>query len=175
MSEDDTTTAPTPSANRVESLLGGLKARRQEIVESATIDLPVPRWKDPAIVVRYKPVDHGLIRRAQNLVDKAPKNEKASLEVDVNADVLIAGCVGVFALIDDDETEYSLRPGDPHGDHTRFDPHLAENLGLSDGANARATVRALYMFDGDLIAAAGAVIEFSGYKEAEADERLKGE
>lgn len=170
MTDENTTTTEAPDAL---SVLGSLKARREQIIASATLDLPVARWTDPKVFVRYKPIDHAIIRRVQTAVEKAPKAEKAKVEVDGNCDVLIRACVGVFARIDGSDREYSLRPGDPEGELTTFDPDLCENLGVD--ATARSAVKGLYMFDGDIISAAGAVADFSGYKVTEADDSLRGE
>lgn len=165
---DHTTTNPA-------SILGGMAHRREEIIQASTKDLPVPRWTDPEVFVRFRPVDHGLIRKGQVAVDKATDRDKAKREVEVNSDVLVAGCVGVYALIDG--TEYSLRPDDFEGEMTRFDADLAANLGLDnpETATARQVVKGLYMFDGDILSTAGAVIRFSGYVEKEATERVSGE
>jgi hypothetical protein len=155
------------------SVLGHLKERREQIKQSATTDLPVERWTDPEIFVRFKPVDHGIIRAGGNRVESAQPKDKARIEVEVNSDVLIRGCVGVFARING--KEYSLRPGDPRGDWTKFDADLAENLGLNEDSTAREVVKALYIFDGDIMSTAAKVAEFSGYRDKIADEEVSGE
>lgn len=165
---DDTTT----SGGEGVSVLGNLKARREAIIENAHKDLPVPRWRDPEIFVRFRPVDHSVIRKGQVAVEKALDRDKARREVEVNSDLLIAACVGVYAVIDG--VEYSLRPGDPEGELTTFDDDLAENLGL-EGSTARAVVKGLYIFDGDILRTAGEVIDFSGYTRERANERVAGE
>lgn len=154
------------------SVLGNLKERRQKVVEAQVLSLPVPRWTDPNIVVKYKPVDHEVIRQAQQRVEAAPANKKASVEVDANADVLIRGCLGVVGVVDGEE--YSLREGDPNGEPTLFDADLANSLGLGK-STARQVVRALFIAEGDIISAAGKLGQWSGYREAEADESLSGE
>ncbi len=155
------------------SVLGNLKERRAQVLEEQVLDLPVPRWTNPTIVVRYRPVEHTLIRRAQSSVDKAPKRQKSEMEVDVNADILIRGCKEVVAVVDGEE--YSLREGEPEGDPTAFDADLAKALGLDTRATARQVVRSLFLTDGDILSAATSVITFSGYKETEADEAVSGE
>jgi hypothetical protein len=163
-------TAAMPAPDRL-SILGHLKERREEVKTAATIDLQVERWSDPELFVRFKPVDHAIIRSGGRKVEVAPDKAKSQVEVDINADVLIAGCVGVFARVDGEE--FSLRPGDPRGPWTKFDPDLAENLGCEH--SARKVVKALYIFDGDIITTAGKVAEFSGYREKYADEEVAGE
>ena len=159
------------------SIILSLKERREQVLKEQVLRLPVPRWNNPTIVVLYIPVDHGFIRNSQKRIEKAPKDRQSEVEMEVNSDILIRGCVGVVAVIDG--VDYSLRPGDPHGEPTMFDADLAENLGL-DGAGgrpptARAVLRHLFIADGDVLSAASEVIKFSGYREAEADEQILGE
>lgn len=159
------------------SILSSLKERRQQVLAQQVLSLPVPRWEDPVIVVKYKPVEHGFIRAGQERVKKAGNEKKAEVEVDANADMLIRGCLGVVAVVDG--TEYSLRLGDEQGDPTRFDQDLAENLGVEGAggkpATARAVVRSLFLTDGDILSAANELMKFSGYRETEADTAVVGE
>jgi hypothetical protein len=170
-----TPAVPATAAARL-SRLGDLKERRQTILEQAVLDRKVPRWNDPEIWVRYKPIDHSIIRAGYSRIESAPPAKKGEVEVNSNADLLIRACVGVYAkLPEDTEGEYSLRPGDPEGVPTRFDPDLATNLGLSDKSTAREVVRKLFITEGDIIAHAKAVAEFSGYTEDETDTDFLGE
>lgn len=155
------------------SFLGNLAERREEIIQGEQLVLPVPRWEDPEVLVKYKPIDHGHIRAAQTRVEKAPKAKKFQVEVEGNIDLLIRGCLAVVAKLDGEE--YSLRPDDPEGDPTVFDSDLAENLGLPEQATARSVVRALFITEGDILSHAKSLVEFSGYRETEADERIAGE
>lgn len=159
------------------SFLSSLKERREEVLAEQVLRLPVPRWNDPVIIVKYKPVPHGFIRAGQQRVEKASARQKSEIEVDANADILINGCVGVMAVVDG--REYSLRPDDPNGDLTLFDEDLAENLGVEGVGGrpptARSVVRALFLTDGDILSAAGEIVKFSGYRETEADSDLSGE
>lgn len=155
------------------SVLGSLQARREEIRKADFLTLPVPRWRDPEVYVRYAPVDHAYIRRVQTAVEKAPKKLQAEAEVNANCDILIRGCQAVFARLDGQE--YSLKPNEPNGELTVFDGDLAQNLGLHEGATAREIVKSLFFTDGDIISAGAALGEFSGYRETAADEGLAGE
>lgn len=165
--------AQRPAEDRALSLLGRIQARRDEILAGEHLDLAVPRWTDPEIIVRYHPVDHRVIRRAQGAIEKAPKDRRAAVEVDANADILINGCSAVLARLDG--KDYSLRLNDPGGEPTTFDADLAANLGLDSGATARAVVRALFITEGDMFSAAVKLGQWSGYVEAEADEAVEGE
>lgn len=160
-----------PADSDALSVLGQLKERREEIKKSSTIHLPVPRWEDPKIVVQYRPVDHKVFRRVNRVIELAPEGKKSEVEVQQNSDVLAEAVVGVYAVIGG--KKYSLREGDPTGEPTKFDEDLANNLGCNN--SARAVVKALYIFDGDIISTAGKIAEFSGYKEQEADEEVLGE
>ncbi len=155
------------------SILASLKERRQQVLEEQVLTLPVPRWSNPELVVRYKPVEHHFIRAAQDRLAKAPKDKRYELEVDGNADILIRGCLAVVAVIDG--VEYSLHPDDPNGEPTVFDADLASSLGLEDRATARQVVRALFLTQGDILSAAQSLVQWSGYKETEADATLQGE
>lgn len=152
-------------------MLGSLKARRAEVLTNSTIDLRVPRWDNPEMFVRFKPVSHALLKKATRVGLNAAERKRDEAEVEANCDVLIDGCVGVFARLDG--KDYSLRPGDEDGEPTLFDEDLAENLGC--GKTARAVVRALYITDGDIISTASRISEFSGYKDAETMDALTGE
>lgn len=156
-----------------ESFLSNLKQRREAIAQGEQLVLPVPRWNDPEILVKYRPIDHSVIRSAQSRVEKAPKAKRWAAEVDGNADLLIRGCKEIVAVVDG--REYSLRPGDPEGDPTAFDEDLAENLGLTEGATARQVVKALFITEGDILSHGKSLVEFSGYRETEADEGIAGE
>jgi hypothetical protein len=155
------------------SILGSLRERRAQILEEQILPLAVPRWDDPKIVVKYKPVDHAIIRGIERQVDAAPKKDRAKVELNGNCDVLIRACTAVVAVLDDEE--YSLRLNDPHGEPTIFDRDLGANLGLEPHATAREIVKALYITDGDILAAASAIGEFSGYRNQEADDGVSGE
>lgn len=159
------------------SILDNLKERRQQVLTEQVLDLPVPRWDNPTIVVKYKPVEHGYIRRAQDAVKKAPKAKQYEVEVDGNCDILIRGCVGIVGVVDGQE--YSLRVGDHTGEPTVFDKDLAEALGITTNTGktvtAREVVRGLFFTEGDILSASQSVVEFSGYRETEADAAVTGE
>lgn len=153
------------------SVLGQLKAKRENVVSNNHIDMPVPRWDSPVIVVRYGPLDHNEFKRAGRQVDRAADNKKAEVEVNVNCDLLARAVQGVYGIVGGQK--YSLRPGDHNGDWTKFDDDLAKNLGC--GNTAREIIKSLYITEGDILSTAGKLAEFSGYKEQEADDSIAGE
>jgi hypothetical protein len=153
------------------SVLGNLKSRREDIKQGEHIDLPVPRWDTPRLVVRYGPIDHDSFKRMSGMIDRAPDKVRSKAEVDGNCDILIKACKGVYAVVNGER--YSLRTGDHEGEWTKFDDDLADNLGC--GHSAREVVKALYITDGDILSTASKIAEFSGYREQEADDSIVGE
>jgi hypothetical protein len=151
-------------------LLLQLQQKRQETLQQASLTLPVPRWSDPTILVTYRPLEHEEAVRIGKKVEKI--KDQAARDLAGASDQLIAACLRVEAVIDGER--YSLRPGDPEGEPTRFDDDLAENLGVA-GQGARATVRALFITSPDLLAQARHLVEWSGYQESDADEAYLGE
>lgn len=159
------------------SVLGHLRDRREQIAEEQLKVIPVPRWSNPEVFVRYRPVEHDELRKAQRLVERAKQNRSAA-EVNSNADVLIRACVAVFARLEGRDEEMSLRPGDPTGELTTFDRDLAANLlgpEEAENATARQVLRALFFTDGDILSHAEALVNWSGYRTRETDEQLEGE
>jgi hypothetical protein len=149
--------SPTP----LNSLKGALAKRREEIASELFLELEVPRWENPTIVVRYQLVPHEIVSRAQRSLEKA-KGNRGEAELNANKDLLIKACVGIVAK-------------DPSEEWTGFgDEDLAESLGVT-AANARAVCGALFYSDGDIFSHTQAVIEFCGYKNAEIESDIAGE
>jgi hypothetical protein len=169
----------TPEVLKETPLLS-LKKRRQDLVEKLHIDLKVPRWGDdgstPEIFVRYGPVDSSRLEKAVDVRRKINKDEWSIL---ANADILTISCLGVYACLDGNyENKYSLDPAhtehpstDPR-DWTKFDERLRENLGFTPGtAPTSADIcRTLYLTDGDLLAAATELFEWSSISTEKLDE-----
>jgi hypothetical protein len=144
-----------------------LKNRRSQIVESLYLDLRVPRWDEPEIYVRFKPVSTTKLNTA---VEKRRKSKSSDWAVLANADMLIESCIGVYAVIDGDtENKLSLYPNNPNGAWTRFDMKLAESLGI-EADEATDVVNGLYFTEGDLIDAANRLFSWSNVANEEADE-----
>jgi hypothetical protein len=147
--------------------LASLKARRAEILNELYLDIKVPRWDEPEIFVRFKPVSASRLNKVLEKRRKAGGEDWAIL---ANADMMIDSCIGVYAVMGGNRDEkLSLRPGDPKGDWTRFDADLGAALGVEQ-ALATATVRALFLTEGDLIEAANQLFNWSGISGQEADE-----
>ena len=166
---------PAPAA----SPLADLHAKLASIVDELYVDFEVPRWDVPPprgrgmgmkVFVRYGPVSPSHAQRVQEMFQKRKIDD---WEIQTNAQVLADACIGVYAMLPGDETQYSLREGDPLGRWTRFDPDLAAMLGpaLVKGATAVDVVRATYCTDGDVTIAALQLGDWSAQasKDAEAD------
>ena len=146
--------------------LQSIANKRKLLKKNLFIDLQVPRWNDPEIFVRYRPVESTVTEAA---IEKRRESQDAVPEwlLLANADILVLACDGVYACLDGDHTvKYSLRAGDPEGSWTKFDPDLGAALEVPI-PTANDVVRALYLTDGDLIAAANRVVEWSSLKGAE--------
>lgn len=172
--DDGVDTPPLREVTGGMSLLQSLKDRRQTIAKSQVLDLQVPRWANPEIWVSYQAVDFNVVDRARRNADKAKGDKQSDAILMANIDSLIAGCVGVYAILEDDDEHrhFSLRPGDPEGDLTTFDRDLAQNLGLNSEATARQVVRTLFFTDGDILEHAQRLGRWSGYRGETADEEL---
>lgn len=186
---DPETRTVTPTAKRREgqqgerdaapgSPLADLRARYARHLENLHLDMKVPRVDDdggPSIWVRYNPVDPGLVADINASRDERRRKDGHDWWTDANADILISAVVGVYAKdgTGPDAPVYSLRPDDPTGPWTKFDPDLAESLGI-DTTRARDVVKRLYLTKGDLVGAAIRLCEWSGSASVTADEEFLG-
>jgi hypothetical protein len=146
------------------SVLSSLRARRDAAKKGLHLDLAVPRL-DPPVYVRFAPVAQAQIDRAQKRHEKSKDVDKSVI---VNAVLLADACRGVFEIIDGEEVSVDDRDRD--GDWPLFDERLAELLG-ADVTKAADVVRALYLTDGDVIATAEKLAEWSGYSAEDLEER----
>lgn len=190
-SPDSSWDSSTPEEEDRLSLLGDLAARRQQIVADLYLDLPVPRWEDPEVYVRLRPLDIGEIDEVQRAYRKSERAAKRRADpnavLNSNTDLVIRACEGVFAVLDSsalsraiaehgadspeaDSHRYSLNPENPRGEWTKFDPALATNLGLTGKATARQVVLKLFLAEGDIMTAANKLTRWSGIETQQADE-----
>lgn len=147
------------------SPLASLRDRREKAREELHLDLAVPRL-EPPVYVRFAPVEQSQINRINERHRKSKDKDK---DVIINALVLTEACRGVFEVIDGESV--SVNPGGRDGDWPRFDPELADLLGLNpDETKAVDVVRGLYLTDGDIIATASRLAEWSGYSMADLEE-----
>lgn len=144
-----------------------LKNRREQIVNDLFVDIKVPRWEEPEIYVRFKPVSATRLNAA---IDRRRKSKTDDWSLLANADMLVDSCVGVYAVIDGNkDNKMSLRLNDANGPWTKFDPDLAAALGVEASRASDACV-ALYLTEGDLLDTAAKLFKWSGIANDEADE-----
>lgn len=150
------------------SVLTSLRDRRQAALAEAHLDLAVPRL-DPPVYVRFKPIDDSRFNALMKRFEKYKGNDRNVVH---NASILAECCLGVFEVIDGEKV--SIDPADRDGDWPRFDPQLAQLLGQDLEPRAADVVRGLYVTDGDVIATAGKLAEWSGYSLADLEELTAG-
>jgi hypothetical protein len=150
----------------VVSPLISLRERREQIVNDLYIDIKVPRWDDPSIFVRFRPVSAMKLNAA---IERRRKQKGEDWTLLANADVLIDSCIGIYAIFDGEDHKYSLRHNDAQGKWTKFDKDLADSLGV-EAERATDTLRALYLTEGDLIDTANKLFRWSNISGDEADE-----
>lgn len=152
--------------DQVSAPIVSLKDRRKAIVDDLFIDVQVPRWDEPEIFVRFKPISSSKLDAA---VEKRRASKADNWATMANADALVQACIGIYGVFPNDpDKKVSLRPGDPDGEWTKFDPDLAEALGVP-APTAADTVLALYLTEGDLVMTASKVFRWSGIASEEAD------
>jgi len=146
--------------------LMSLKDRRKKILDELFIDIQVPRWDEPEIFVRFKPVSALKLNAS---IERRRKRGGDDWSLLANADVLVDSCIGVYAVMSSDKEQHlSLRPGAPKSPWTKFDSDLADALG-ADVDNAADTCIALYLTEGDLIETANKLFRWSNIANDEAD------
>lgn len=150
--------------------LRSLKAKRSKMLNKLQLTLQVPRWDDPEIFVVYKPIETA---RTNEATIKRSESKDPDWLVKANADMLCQACSGIYAIFDKDGVKRSLNLEDEFGAWTKFDQNLSENLDLPQwGTVTKAVdvVRAIYPTDGDLIAAAEELSNWSGLQSTQVDE-----
>jgi hypothetical protein len=139
---------------------GSLAERRAKIVEDLVLELEVPHYDDPSVIVSFQPVEHKVIKAAMRKAEQAPKNQRDDAEMEAHASLLVKACAGITS---------GSQSWSGFGDEA-----LATELGVGE-KRAIAVCRALYVTDGDLVSHSAAVARFSGYKETEIEEDVSGE
>jgi hypothetical protein len=148
-----------------------LKKRREQIVNDLYIDIKVPRWDNPELYLRFKPVSATKLGKT---IEKYQNKAKADKNTDwsflANAEMLLDACIGIYAVMGGDkDNKLSLRTNDPHGPWTRFDEDMASALGV-EATRATDVVVATFFAEGDLIETANRLFRWSNIANNEADE-----
>jgi len=149
------------------SPLAALRARREQLVNELYLDIKIPRWDEPELFVRFKPVS---AVRLNNAIERRRKQKGDDWSILANADMLIDCCIGVYATLEGNHDEkFSLRENDPHGTWTKIDQDLAKALGIEAERASDVCVN-LFFTEGDLIDVANKLFKWSGIAGEEADE-----
>ena len=161
--------------NEHTGVLGMLAQRRNEIANAQVLTLEVPRWTSPKLLIRFKPVDHAVLKRSASIQERAVKDndsaKQAQVEIDTNADILINACIEIVAVMPNgDEVGVG-----PDGRRTRFDADMAIALGMPENSTARAVCKSTFITGGDLLLAAKMLGEWSGYRIGAVEEAIAGE
>lgn len=157
------------------SPLTSLRERRRKAVKALHLDIAIPRY-DPPLYVRFRPVEQKRIDFHAKRFEKSKDEDRTVL---ANCATLAEAVIGVFEVDDEDRKVSPLDPDvtDP-ADWPGFDETLAAALLDEDEvAPTSATEvirRAVYFTDGDIIAHATRLAEWSGYTLAEAEELSAG-
>lgn len=167
------------------SPLASLSKRKAEIAKSLHLDLPVPRWSEPRIIVRYRPMTGDEVDASLNAVATAkggPKGRSAAGQRAIVRD-LVSTCIGVYFdmggetyTLDRDDPE-NLLPLDSNAeqpDWIRFDPTLGAALGVEEDS-ASAVCKAVFHTDGDLLGHHVQLTEWSGFTSRQVEEQFEGE
>jgi len=150
-----------------DSPLAALRDRRAQIVNDLYTDIKVPRWDEPELYVRFKPVSAVKLNKA---IERRRKVGGEDWSLLANADMLIEACIGVYAVVDGDtDNKLSLKVNDAKGSWTKFDSDLSEAIGL-DAVRATDVVLGVYLTEGDLIDTANKLFKWSGIAGDDADE-----
>jgi hypothetical protein len=144
------------------SILEGLRARRDELVAEQVRDLAVPLWDKPTMTLRVKVVDHEMIYRQLQKIEKSPVGARSEAMLNAHAAILSAAVTDVLLGEGDDQATVTL-------------PDLIEPLSLSEKASGAQVLRAALLRDADVLTLAGAVMKHSGYTDAEVEDKLAGE
>lgn len=156
-------TDQAPPANGNVSSLAWLRQRHEALQAERHLDVAIPGY-DGRLVMRCRPVPWATIARVQTLMTKDDA-EGVGL-IAAQKDVLIAACIDV--LLDG-------QPIDPSGEPRRFDPALAELLGMGEAKSARSIVSWVFPGDVSIAVTAGEVLEWTSNASAEASDEFVGE
>lgn len=178
--DDDAEEAPRESAGeaRASSLVGKLRARRDDRLEQREIDLSVPGWDGSegyGLVVRYHAIRWAelgpLVHRQLN----AKRGQQAKEDLRTACDALIRACTDVRISLPNGAGTTALDESDDAAP-CRFDERTCALLELARPASAREALLAVYR-DNDVavVAAFGEYQEWLGAAQSEETERALGE
>jgi hypothetical protein len=152
---DDDADEAVPAAS-TSPLARARDQRKQALAKGLYLDLKIPRY-DETLVGRFKPVGNRVITAAHKRMEASKDPDREAI---ANAAIMSHGVVGFF---------------DPeHPDKIADVSEVRDMLDLPADATAIDILRALFYTDGDLIAVAGKLAEWSGFSEQAAEEYQQG-
>ena len=156
-------------------IFGLLEKRRAQIENEQVLAVEVPRWNNPKLVIKFKPVPHESLKRGAIATERAMKDgdakKLAEVELNTNAALLVEACISITAILGDG-TECGMGVD---GALTRFDADLAIALGMPESSTHIAVCRNLFIADGDLLLTSKKLGEWSGYRTDSIEEAIVGE
>lgn len=175
--------SPAPSS----SAASRFARQRADVTADHVIDLPIPGWD--GLYARFRPLTPTELRQhSQRQQDEQPTNRQAkrarghttpSASIDLDIDLLVTACQGLFWLVDGDEL--SADETAPDKPWPTFGPRLLEAVGKT-GDSAEAAVRAVYGNAAGptttawrIVEAAAALFELSQAAKAEISARVEGD
>lgn len=165
--DEGASVAETPMEIQGDTPLIGLRKRREQIVNELYTDIQIPRWDEPELFIRFKPVS---ATKLNATIERRRKQKSDDWSFLANADMLVDSCVGIYGVLNGDhDNKLSLRPNDSKGTWTKFDPDLASALGI-EAVRAADVCTALFLTEGDLIDTANKLFKWSNIANSEADE-----
>lgn len=143
---------PQPDAG---SVLGRLRARRDDLAQDHHLDLDIPGY-DGDLVARYRPLTAAEQTRIAAKVERADRlagNDEQAAEAQLRTalDTIIASCVEI--LVREDGVMVPLAEITGASAPVRYDQALADALGIPGADSARAVVRGVFPRDshGDVV------------------------
>jgi hypothetical protein len=157
------------------SRLASLRTKRAETLAALHIDLYVPRYSQPELVVRYGPLDPDLLNAAMERRKKRKTSTPGGSEEWLTlayADALIDSCRGVYGEMDGQR--FSLLSDLNDDPHTcGFDADLGKLIAADDEVpptRAVDVVKMLYFTKSEIIGALTRLSEWSGVEMPDAEE-----
>lgn len=146
------------------SPLSSLAELRKKVADKQRLKLEVPRWFEAGgvhVFITYQPASDSVIQKVMKFAGR--KSDDASLQANYQFHVDTAL-----------EISFEFEDGQVKVYKGFGDEQLSEDLGV-ENASARNNAAALFITDGDVLALASKVGDWSGYRNQAIDEESLGE
>lgn len=156
-----------------QSILAQVRAEWDRETVERTFDLALP-GSQGRYLLRFGPIRGTVLTKLRQRLETSRSPER---DTNLNADVLIAACRGMYARPAPSEEPILIE--DEDGPLTRIDDRLGRALGMPDATTARQVVFRLYRHanvpDLAIAAAAGQYMEWASGADEDIGEELLGE